>query len=126
MKIVIKDVAELGDQLRIEFECECGHGLGVWSGPPPRPGDERFVELEIQDAVAVDKELKFTDAPLGMRLENGGQVMVGEVAEVGDNGYARLDLGCGRVDVAVQGDPPVLHRRYELSIPKLQLIDCSY
>ena len=74
----------------------------------------------------MDKELKATDGPLGMRLENGGQVMVGEVAEVGDNGYARLDLGCGRVDVEVQGPPPVLHRRYKLSIPKLQLTDCGY
>lgn len=126
MKVRIRDVEGSDTQLRVAFECECGQGVGLWSGSPPLAGDVRFVELEVEPAVAVENELTKTDAPQGLRLEADLQVLVGEITKVTEDGYARLDLGCGGVDLSIIGLLPVLHGRYRLLVRELRVFDCSY
>lgn len=113
-------------QCRISFECGNGRGQALWMGEQPAVGESRHIELEVETGVAVGKELTETREPVGLLIDKGATILVGELTAVEDDGYARMELGCGGVDLEVTGDPPAVGRRYRIVPRQLRALDCDY
>ncbi len=67
-----------------------------------------------------------TSEPSGLRTEKGTSILVGELVAADEDGYVRMELSCGGLDVEVSGDLPIVHRRYRIAANDLRVFDCDY
>lgn len=126
MKILITRVGSVGDQCRVEFECKCGTASANWVGRPPAVGESRHVEFEIDSPLTLGKDAAETSEPTGIVVEQDRTVLVGPLTIVADDGYARMELGCGGVDLEFDGSRPAQGRQYRVTVTQLKVVDCDY
>jgi hypothetical protein len=126
MKILITRVDSVEAKCQVLFECECGQGCGLWVGAPPIPGEYRHIELEIESPAVLGQDFVETNEPIGLRATPDGSIIVGELLIADSIGFARLDLGCGGLDVEVTAAPKlIVGGRYRLAAPGLKVFDCN-
>ncbi len=126
MKVFVTSVASVEDGHVVHFECDAGQGRASWMDRPPMVGDIRHVELEIQGPVVRGKDLTETSERIGVSIDEDATVLIGTMTRVEDEGYARLEFGCGGLDLEVEGDRPVLGGRYRVLARGLRAYDCDY
>ena len=126
MKILIAAIDQHGAQCRVLFESDCGRASVLWVGPPPTVGEHRFIELELEKKLEVARDMMETDEPPGLFIDERGSVLVGDVTQIGDDGYVHMEFGCGELDLEVMGTKPVVHRRYRVAAAELKAFDCAY
>jgi hypothetical protein len=126
-KITIINVFRTGLTYHVDFECECGCGTAVWGGDAaPDVGERYHVELEIEAPLVMDVDVVPTNESTGVRVQDGATILCGDVTTVDNDGYARMHLGCGAIDLEVVGPAPVLNGRYRIIAPSLKVFDCGY
>jgi len=122
MRIRVEKVEERDGTLAVYFDSAGGRAVAVWNGPKPAPGEDRHVELSLEDPITLGAEMVESEAQPGLRMVGGVPCIVGDVIEV-DDSFACIDIGCGRVSVGVEGVLPDLHRRYSVSARSLAVFD---
>lgn len=126
MKVILTEVVGVGAECRVGFACDTGRGSARWVGSRPSVGESRFIELALDPAQTLGRDLVETQEPIGIRTEGGVSVLVGEVTTADRDGYVRLDIGCGAIDLEVEGSMPMLHGRYRLAAEGLKAFDANY
>lgn len=126
MKVLITKILDDTGIARVCFECDLGQGIASWVGPPPAVGDHRFIEMSLDRTLAVGKDMVETEMPCGISTHGDGSVLVAEIMRVDEDGFVRMDLGEGGLDVEVVAPFPVLHHRYAVVAHDLKLFDANY
>ena len=123
MKVRITEVVVGGGTVRVRFSTPMGEGSGTWSGDAPSVGDERFVELATAEEPVSGVDLVETVEPVGIRTDGVTSTLVGTVSATADDGFARLEVGDGALDLEVSGVRPREGARYRLTVGDLQIYD---
>lgn len=126
MKARITSIAESAGGIRVIFETECGIGTAIWASSRPDKGKDYFVEISTDIEVQVGKTLVSAEEKMGVYLDGNNTVLVGGLTDVDNDGYARLDFGCGCLDLEYAGRAPVAGQRYKLIVPDLMMYDMAY
>jgi hypothetical protein len=122
MKIRIEQVDERAGSIAVRFDSACGRAIAQWNGPRPTLGEDRHVELSLERPVVLGADMVESDSQPGLSMVGGVPRIVGHVIEV-DEGFACIDIGCGRISVDVHGELPALNRCYSVTAPSLAVFD---
>lgn len=122
MRVRVDAVDRAGDPCRVAFTCACGVGEASWVGGEPHVGDEREVELEVNESFTALVDLVPCDTAPGLYRAGERMVLVGRVALV-DDSYVRLELGCGALDLEVTDAGSILGKLCRLETRELHLHD---
>lgn len=126
MEITATNIVLDGARCLIEFESKCGAGRAVWVGVPPPEGAVRHVEVQIRARLLLGKDLIECEDERGIRVVADGIELVGDLIDWSPNSTARIDFGCGVVDVELESATPPGRARYRLRVHELELYDCNY
>jgi hypothetical protein len=80
----------------------------------------------LDRVLVLGESLVSSISPSGLSLGDHGTAVVGQVIEVGEDGYVCIDFGCGRLDIEVNGTQPLLRGRYMVLTDDLKLFDSRY
>jgi hypothetical protein len=112
---------------RVEVRSALGQFAGRWSGPEPRVGDKRSVELSFDhtftwnvDIVAVEPQ----PHAIGPGRD-GGVVVCAGVEELDESGALGLRLGPSVIMAEAFGEPPPVGATVRLDAPAVTLSDAD-
>lgn len=94
MKIKIKKLVGIGDEIKIEFSSEYGASIAQWIGPPPEISGTYDVEIDIDDDLTWGQNISPTtkNNPTISYVEEK-LVLIGLIINSSEDGCIAITLG---------------------------------
>ncbi|MDQ0110678.1 hypothetical protein [Paenibacillus harenae] len=85
MKVVIKNLEESKEEIKVVFSSQFGDGIALWQGAIPKEGSSYDVELEIPDVLKWGKDIQEINSHLySIKILNNKVCFAGKLESVSD------------------------------------------
>lgn len=126
MEIRVRSVSVDGVVTFVTFDCTCGDGRAAWIGDPPAIGEVKHVELGLDEAYSVGRDMIESPDEPRLMLVAGETIIVARIVTVEGDGTVTIDVCGEEFGARVTGPPPCPGKVYRLTTRALRAYDSNY